>query len=115
MIKSYIDFLIDKEGHVVFLSTEGYARYLRNSNELISGKLDWLELHQKERIQKIILSDKYLITASKSKIVVFDSRLHQLYSIDIDTNKKISDVVITGKSLVVGLSKEDVKSMICLL
>lgn len=100
--KSYIDFLIDKEGHVVFLSTEGYARYLRNSNELISGKLDWLELHQKERIQKIILSDKYLITASKSKIVVFDSRLHQLYSIDIDTNKKISDVVITGKSLVVG-------------
>ena len=64
--KSYIDFLIDKEGHVVFLSTEGYARYLRNSNELISGKLDWLELHQKERIQKIILSDKYLITASKT-------------------------------------------------
>lgn len=60
-------------------------------------------------------SDKYLITASKSKIVVFDSRLHQLYSIDIDTNKKFRMLLLQASHWLSDLSKEDVKSMICLL
>ena len=97
----FTDFLIDKSGHVIFLTNTGHIKAASHINKLIKGSSSLNELPL-EKVSRILLSEEHLIALTPQTVSIFDKELKTISTINLQTDKEAACAILENQKLYVG-------------
>lgn len=100
---SFIDFQIDDENRMLFLTNSGVIRWLQHTDELQQGgNLFFNTLTRSRAIQKMSVSGGCLILIEDRCIEILDGNMEVCHKVGVRTDKGIACAVLSESTLGVG-------------